>query len=141
LALVFAAACESLVDRREVSRVTSPDGRTDAVLQAADGGATTSIAYQLYLAPKGTQKLPSDEFSVFIADHVEDLKVDWIEPKMLEISYREARIFKFTNVGHGSYSVADQTGAGNLDQPTSYLIELRLHPTSNRSLNERDRHY
>ena len=111
-----------MIDHREVSRVTSPDGRTDAVIQTADGGPTTSIAYQLYLVPMGTKKMPSADFSVFVADHVEDLMIRWVEPRLLEISYREARIFKFTNF-----------------ETVPYVIELRLNPTSNRSLSERDR--
>lgn len=36
----------------EVSRVTSPSGKVDAVLVERNGGATTSFSYEVFVVPK-----------------------------------------------------------------------------------------
>ena len=37
----------------EVSRVSSPDGKVDAVLVETNGGATTSFGYRVFIATPG----------------------------------------------------------------------------------------
>jgi len=124
--LVALTACAS---HREVSRVASSDGRLEAVLDEVNGGATTSYAYSLYLVPKGVTKLPSRNSAIFVADHIDGLHVEWAESKLLQVTYREARIFQFTNF----WESADVDSF-------RYVVELRLHPTSDHwSLSPSDR--
>lgn len=44
----------------EVTRVSSPSGRIDAVLVERNGGATTSFGYGLYVVPQGKAVSPKD---------------------------------------------------------------------------------
>jgi hypothetical protein len=37
----------------EIVRVTSPNGKYDAVLFESNGGATTSVSYNVYITEKG----------------------------------------------------------------------------------------
>ena len=123
--LLILPGCAS---HREVSRVASPDGKVEAVLDEVNGGATTSYSYALYLVPKGTTKLPSSDV-VFVADHTENLQIEWAEAKLLHIKYREARIFQFSNFWQSKEVDSFQ-----------YVVELRLMPTTDHwSLNPRDR--
>jgi len=124
--LLILAGCAS---HRDVSRVASPDGKVEAVLDEVNGGATTSYSYALYLVPKGATKFPSKDM-VFVADHIEDLHLEWAESKLLHIKYREARIFQFSNFWQNKEVDSFQ-----------YVVELRLMPmTDHWSLNPRDRH-
>lgn len=79
----------------EISRIESPDGKVEAILVQNNGGATTSESYHLYLVPKGSKFKNKQE--LFIADHVQNLKIKWLKEKQLQISYDEARIFHFSN--------------------------------------------
>src|SRR5262245_61369365 len=49
---LLSSACGPLTGD-EVARVTSPDGRLDAVLFELNGGATTSFAYEVAVVEKG----------------------------------------------------------------------------------------
>ena len=42
-----------IISNDEVARVTVPDGSVDAVLIELHGGATTSMAYEIHILPKG----------------------------------------------------------------------------------------
>jgi hypothetical protein len=79
---------------KEIIRKISQDRAVDFVVVEKDCGATTSTSTQVFIVPRG--KPPGEHDSVFIADHVSGLKVDWIAPKQLSISYANARIFNFT---------------------------------------------
>jgi hypothetical protein len=44
------------LSRDEVLRVTSPDGRVDAIAFETDCGATCSFGYEIRVAPRGSRK-------------------------------------------------------------------------------------
>jgi hypothetical protein len=115
IAVLF-VALSGCASHREVSRNLSPDGRVEAIIDEVDGGATTSLAYVLYLVPEGTQKLPSQKYAVFVADHIAGLSVNWVEPKLLDLTFRDARIFQFSNF----WESADVDSF-------NYVVKLRLH--------------
>ena len=75
-------------------------------------------------------KLPSFEHerALLSADHQKDLQLVWSKPKVLEIRYENARVFKFSNFWH-SQEV----------QNFEYVVELRLMPRGESSLSERDK--
>jgi hypothetical protein len=106
------------VSSTEHYRVKSPDAEVDAVLMKSDGGSTTSVSYNLFILPKGasSKKLPL-EHSQLIADKAEDLKITWIENKILEIDCKSARIFRFSNFWQ-SKEVQDYR----------YIVEIRISP-------------
>lgn len=79
----------------EISRASSPDKRVDAIVTKGNCGATTSYSYRIFVVQAG--KTPVESDMVFLADKAESVSVSWQVPKKLMISYKEARIFKFTN--------------------------------------------
>ena len=79
----------------EISRFTSPDSKVDAVLMQTNGGATTSYGYFLHIVPKGKSTKKGDE--IFRADRVEGLIFKWIKVTQLEIKFKKAKIYHFSN--------------------------------------------
>lgn len=79
----------------EISRASSPDKRVDAVVTKGNCGATTSYSYRVSVVQAG--KIPVESDMIFFADKTESVSVSWQAPKKLVVSYKEARIFKFTN--------------------------------------------
>jgi len=106
------------VSSKEHYRVKSPDAEVDAVLMKSDGGATTSVSYNLFILPIGasSRELPL-EHSRLIADNAEGLRITWIENKILEIDCKSARIFRFSNFWQ-SKEVQDYR----------YIVEIRISP-------------
>jgi len=84
--------------QKEIHRITSQDDIVDVVLLKKDCGATTSISNMIYIVPKGGSIRKIEP--IFVADHIRKLEVKWVKPKLLTISYAEARIFGFTNFWH-----------------------------------------
>lgn len=115
IAVLF-VALSGCASHREVSRTLSPDGRVEAIIDEVNGGATTSLAYALYLVPEGTKNLPSQKYAVFVADHIEGLSVNWVEPRLLDLTFRDARIFTFSNF----WESADVDSF-------NYVVKLHLH--------------
>ncbi len=113
-----------------MERIKSPDGIVDAVHVQGNCGATTSFSEHIFIVQSGTKTPPPRKrYQVFSADHVKGLRVKWREPKVLEIHYKEARIFDFTNFWQ-SKDV----------QNFSYVVEIRLRPeTEDYSLSRSDR--
>lgn len=88
---------EKFQETNEIVRVTSPDSVVDAfITQNGGGGATVGFTYTLYIVPKGNVK---DKYNdpILLADRIEDLNVKWIKPRLLDITFQKARIFKFSN--------------------------------------------
>ena len=56
---------------------------------------------------------------VFAADHMKNLKVLWKGPKLLQITYDEARILSFKNFWYHRDV-----------QDFHYVVEIQLNPTS-----------
>lgn len=117
----------SRISYKELLRVSSPDSMVDAVLVQTNIDATTSYGYRLYVVPIGSQ--PKYDTENFRADHLEGWTMNWKEPKLLEIKYDKARIFRFSNFWQ---SMSFKDG--------SYVVEIRLAPRSETfSLSPRDR--
>lgn len=88
-------AANYLCGEEEIYRKTSRDNLVDVVISETNCGATTSIGTRVYIVPKG--KSVDDFYPILISDHVANLKVEWIKPKLLAIDYTGARIFHFKN--------------------------------------------
>jgi hypothetical protein len=121
VAFFMLTACETDPDpcrKTEISRKTSPDGRLAAFLQSRDCGKFTSIDYQVLITATG-QAHPGYGY-VFQADQTDGLKLTWLGDRLLEISYRKARIFRFTNIWRWTPD-ADEDAV---------VVEVRLTQTS-----------
>lgn len=99
--LLWSCSTFSPCEDEELLRITSPNNKVDAVMIRTNCGATTAYSYRIYLVYRG-ERVPKGwliEKSglVFVADHVEGESIQWIAPKLLEIRYSQARIFKFKN--------------------------------------------
>lgn len=96
---LYVCGCSEKKEGRleEKRRVTSPNGRIDAVVCIADGGATTSAGYKVYLVPVGKLVVPEQDVAIFRADHMLKEAFRWRTDKLLEISYEEARIYHYKN--------------------------------------------
>ncbi len=125
--LIFVPACISFEwGYEEIGRFTSPDEMVDAVWVRGSGGATTGFVYDLYLVPKGLKfekDASSFKHAIFSGDHLEDFQIIWREPKLLELHFKHARIFAFSN--YWSYW---NPASPKADQ--HYVVESRLVPQS-----------
>ena len=111
----------------EVYRILSPDDKVEAVLVKGNCGATTSYTYSVYVVPTGDKY--EDYYVSFLADHVDALWIKWRKAKFLEISYYQARIFKYSNSWQTS----------KLDEGR-YVVEIREIPlTDGHALSAEDR--
>jgi hypothetical protein len=107
------------ISRTESYRVKSPDGEVDAVLIESDAGATIPVSYHLFILPKGaSSKELSFDRSQLLADKVQDLRITWIENKILQIDCKSARIFRFSNFWQ-SKEIQDYR----------YIVEIKISPT------------
>jgi len=87
----------------ELSRLTSPDGKVDAVMvRSENGGATVGFYYSIYLVPKGNElaRWPHSRGPVFTTAAAAGLEMEWGTSKLLEISYKHAEIEEFINSWH-----------------------------------------
>ena len=128
--LLLISGCISEDNRKleEIKRITSPDKKVDAVISVLNGGATSSNGYHIFIVPNGT--VPYDiKFSQFSCDHQDSLGIKWVDNKLLNIFYKEARIFRFSNFWNSD----------NVDNWT-YVVEIKLNSESNASnLSKRDK--
>jgi hypothetical protein len=108
---------------RDIVRVRrpSPDGKVEALLVERETGATVATPMLLYIVKAG-DTAPTGE-PVLLGDNFEDLSIKWVEAKLLSVTYRKGRIFKFTNFWESS--AVDNW---------SYVVEIRLDPINPRSL-------
>ncbi len=95
VAVIFGCNLSSPCNQIEANRIKSPDGTVEAVLVKNDCGATTSESLSVFVVGSGKETEESD--LVFKADHTDSLSLLWRETNFLEIKYKQARIFQFTN--------------------------------------------
>jgi hypothetical protein len=108
-----------------VRRVTSPDGRLEAVVFERNCGATTDFATNLSVVSTGSE-IRNDVGNLLTADsndgqalldaaHVIRVSVEWIRSDSLLVSYdRRARVFRQKARAHGvsvGYSTIENRGA------------------------------
>jgi hypothetical protein len=111
--------------RKEIQRLTSPDGTVDAVVDDLSCGAPCGFTYALSIVRKGAPAAKDSLRQVFLADDVVNLQVRWREPHLLDVAYDRALILAFSNV---SYPLASP---GNRES-YEYAVEIRLSPSSSR---------
>jgi hypothetical protein len=106
-------------DRREITRLTSPDHVLDAVVVEINPGAFSSYLYEVHLVPKGGKTKTDPDYAIFRAIRADGLQVTWKRTHLLEITYNKAHIYHFRNLW---YSKDVESG--------HYLAEVRLVPLS-----------
>lgn len=109
----------------EVARVTSPDGRVDAVAERVDCGAPCSSGYSVSVVPRGAAFPSEPAQRIFLADGIVNPQLKWDEPHLLDIAYDKALIQNFRNV---SYPLGRP---GNIES-WDYAVEVHLSPSSAR---------
>jgi hypothetical protein len=112
--------------RVEEARVSSPDGRFDAVLtrESTAGGALGSLIWNVFIVPKG-DAAPSDEkYSLFSASVLRGQKLAWKQNHLLEVHFDIAEIQEFRNIWGTNESENRGWRKGD------YLAEVRLVPSS-----------
>lgn len=130
LSVFFLSACQGQDRLTECRRVTSPNGRFDAVLvtdmygPAAGGGVDSNV----YIVPKGAPVHVKSGSEVFSADPMSCGELVWRRDHLLEIHYNIAYIHHFRNTW-GLYEVENVGSRGERD----YEVEIRLMPASDSS--------
>lgn len=82
------------VARVKISRITSPDGKLDAVYVQAAAGTMSSGNSLVYIVPKG--RVPKDkDKAVFHGKRTYDLAVSWEADRNLLIQYDKSEIKHF----------------------------------------------
>ena len=119
LALINLFGCFNSNSFEEITRKSSPDGKVDAVVLKINTHSTTPYSYRLYIVPKD-KKVQNIENELFLANRVDELLINWEANKLLEINYKNARIFHFSNFWHSK----------EVDN-FKYIVELKLHPKKN----------
>jgi hypothetical protein len=91
LALLLTAC--GLVSRDEVAVVASPDGHLEAVLIETNGGATTSVGYEIWLREKGDESgnQVARLYGAVRNDAAYGANLRWTENGTLSVEYQEAR--------------------------------------------------
>ena len=110
----------------EESRVTSPDGRFDAVITEETTGPVLGggVYWNVFIVPKGVAAPKDDKHSLFNASVLRGEKLAWKQNHLLEVHYDVAEIEEFQNVW-GSYELQDRGW-----RPGDYMAEVRLVPSS-----------
>lgn len=124
----FLASCEGRTYNKwvEEARVTSPDGRFDAVVtrESTIGGALGSLYWNVFIVPKGDAAPKDDKHSVLTATVLSGEKLVWKQSHLLEVRYDIANIEEFRNLW-GEDEVQDRGW-----RKGDYLAEVRLVPSS-----------
>jgi hypothetical protein len=114
----------------EQQRITSPNGRFDAVLvtdaygPAAGGGVDSDV----YIVEKGSPIRARPGSEIFSADPMTGAQLVWKRDHLLEIHYDIANIHRFRNVW-GLYEIENVGSTGERD----FEIEIQLMPVSDSS--------
>jgi len=83
-----------LVTHDEVARVTSPDGRIDAVTVEGNGGATTSFSYDVYVVQRGwfhRRVHVAHLYGAIRSEMAYGVNVRWHDPSSLAVEYLDAK--------------------------------------------------
>ena len=114
-------------DWTEVHRVTSPDGRLDALmtLEESPGGAIGSFYWNVFIVPKGQGMPANDKTSVFCATDLRGERLVWKQDHHLEIHYDLAEIEEYRN----TWAVS-QLGKIQGGSKSDYFVEVHLIPNS-----------
>lgn len=121
------------VSEDEVTRVSSPDGRLEAVLVERNGGATTSFAYEVHVIPAGGSV--GEREAVFLYGAIRNpsaygANLRWLSLDHLRVEYLEAKIgeLKHPKMTADNRTVTVSLAPGVLDAsapPGGMLYNLR----------------
>ena len=129
--LGFVAACQSAPSRNstltEQSRVTSPNGKLDAVLlQDLYGGAVGGgVESDVYIVRSGAPVRMGTARKILQAEPFAGGKLVWKQDHLLQIHYDVAHVEQFRNLW-GLWEIENVGSAGERD----YEVEIRLEPLS-----------
>jgi len=99
--------------RKQLQRVESPDHVAAAILiEETPGFSIESAGYRVYVAPATSTAEPKKP--ILEGSNFKDLKIAWLAPNLLQISYSVGCIGAFRN--HSSVTLAGQP----------YAVEVRL---------------
>jgi len=114
------------LNRTEEMRVTSPDGRFDAVVVSDYwGGALGGIEWYLYVVRKDHAAPVEPDRAIFWGESMRGEKVLWKQPHLIELQYDHAEIVKFRNL----WALHEIEGVGTYGEK-DYDVEVRLAPNS-----------
>lgn len=96
--LVASSGC-SPCEVEEIVRKTSQDNVVDVVLTRTNCGATVAYYFDVYIVPTGMMPKDLKNGPVFTAYRLGEggIFLEWVKPKVLTISYVEAKIDHFEN--------------------------------------------
>ena len=128
--LLMLAGCDMLgeVSRDQVAAVTSPDGRTRAVLFETNGGATTSYGYEIELELASRDGDPVAAGKLYGAARSQcswGVNLHWLSPTELAVDFREAdrtEIPISVEVGAKSVKVTERSGQSDEAAPCGGML-------------------
>jgi hypothetical protein len=91
---------ESYFKQKEILRISSPDGKVDAVIIEVNGGATNDLILDVFVVPKGksiVSKMDDCYWRVLQGRFSQNLNIKWATPKLLEISNAFGYVDYFKN--------------------------------------------
>jgi len=119
------------LSRDEVLRVTSPDGKIDAIVFETDCGATCSFGYEIRLAPRGSRN--GDEVATLEgairSEQAWGVNLRWLDAERLSVEYLRAehsRLLKQgVDVGGHRVSVSLREGVNDPRAPAGGMLYNR----------------
>ena len=128
--LLMLAACDILgeVSRNQVAAVTSPDGRTRAVLYETNDGATTPFGYEIELEPTSHDVDPVAAGTLYGAIRSEcswGVNLHWLSPTELAVDFKEAdqrEIPTSVEVGAKSVDLRERSGQSDEAAPCGGML-------------------
>ena len=139
--LVYWASNSAFVQKFEEQRVTSPDGRYDAVMVVEHfGGFGSDTNWYLYILAKGAPApwhYAYDAEPVLWASPLSEEKLNWKTPHYLEVHYDIGEIVEFRNLWSWleAMSWSERTPwAQDWEWVDEYNVEIRLCPSSDYSV-------
>jgi hypothetical protein len=111
---VFKAHQESL-------RLTSPDGKVDAVVMFSPAPATAEDLTDVFIVPKAQAiawTMGSHHYRVFQGYYIDALDVEWATDRVLTIEYGQGVICTFKNCIDLSYDLGEE-------RPYAYTYEVK----------------
>ena len=108
----------------ETDRVTSPDGRFDAVMvRQSVGDPKLGFEWTLQIVSKGQRPQLKIDNPLFLGIRFDQGQLVWKKPHLVELHYRSARIKSFRNFW--SLDEVQKIGENEAD----YFVEIRLCPS------------
>ncbi len=100
-------ASDQLIDISELQRVTSADGRVDAVLLMKSGGSTGYVRYEVHMIISG-EKIVTNFDRHLLLLKTKKAQISWIKPKLLGVEYSAGSIIRSFDNEYLQYDNEDQ---------------------------------